>query len=191
MRGQAEPGDAGVTVLELVTAMTIMSVFGSIFTGAVVQMYGSARRTEAAAGVQSQIATTFQRLNAEVRYAKGFSTPGPATGTDRYVEYLVANSGTEYCGELRLRGSTGQLQWRRWTRGGTPGGWAVLASDVSSSAPFSVVPTAAGSRNQTLTLSITSVQNGRSKQLQTTFVALNSVRTEGSATACVEGRSAP
>jgi len=188
-----EPDDAGVSVLELLVAMTIMSVFGSMFVGAIVQMYGVARRTEAATVIQSQITVAFQRLDAEIRYASGFSTPGSVTGasTDWYVEYLLANTGVESCGELRLQGTTGELQWRRWAHGGTPGGWAVLASSVTATAPFSVVPPGSGSRNQTLALSLVSSFNGRTRHLQTTFAALNSAPGQDTSTSCVEGRSTP
>jgi len=187
----AEPDDAGVTLVEPLVAMTVMTIFGSVFINAVVQMYSIASHTESAVGAQNQVTIAFRRLDAELRDARGFSAPGPNTGTDRYVEYLVANTATESCGEILLRGSTGQLKWRRWTRGSTPSGWTVLAANLTAATPFTVVTPVSVNRNQTLTLSLTSTWNGRARNLQTMFAALNSNRAVDSSTSCTEGRSAP
>jgi prepilin-type N-terminal cleavage/methylation domain-containing protein len=185
------PGDDGVTLMELVVAMTLMSVFGTIFVSGIAQMYRAANHAEAVATAQSQVTTAFGRLDTQIRYATGLSTPGPATGADRYVEYLTSNTGTEVCGEVRLRGTTSLLQWRQWKRGDPPGGWTVLASGVSSATPFTVTPTTTGSTSQTLTISLTSAVSGRTKQFRTTFAALNSGPGVDTSAYCVEGRQAP
>lgn len=186
-----EPDDAGLTLLELIVAMTIMSIFGLMFVSGITQMYQVANRTSAAATALSQINIAFQRLDGQIRYAGGFSTPGPNAGTDQYVEYLTANTGTEICGELRFQSSTSQLRWRQWNHGGTPGGWTVLASNVTSSTPFAVTAPASGSAYQTLTLTLTSAVYGRTKAFRTTFAALNSTTTVNSSAYCVEGRQVP
>jgi prepilin-type N-terminal cleavage/methylation domain-containing protein len=191
MRMRPGPDDDGVTLIELMVAMTLMSVFGTIFVSGIAQMYRAANEAEAATTAQSQINVAFGRLDTEIRYATGLSTPGPATGTDRYVEYLTSNTGTEMCGELRLRGSTSLLQWRQWKRGDPPGGWTLLASGVSSATPFTVTPTSTGSASQTLTVLLTSAVSGRAKQFRTTFAALNSGPGVDTSAYCVEGRQAP
>lgn len=183
--------DSGVTLVELVVAMTIMSIFGMMFVRAVVQMYRVTDRTSAAASAQSQVNVAFTRLDTQLRYAAGISTPGPGIGADPYVEYLTTNTGTEICGELRLRSSVSQLQWRRWTRGGTPGGWMVVASNVTSGTPFTLTGSGSGTANQTLTLSLTSAMNGRAKDFRTTFAALNSTQSGDTSAYCVEGRQVP
>jgi len=186
-----EPDDAGVTLLELVVSMTIMSIFGAMFVSAIAQMYQVANRTNAAASALSQINIAFQRLDGQFRYASGISTPGPATGTDKYVEYLTTNTGTAVCGELRLRSTTSQLQSRQWTQGGTPGGWTTLASNVSSSTPFTVVTPATGSAYQTVTVSLASTVSGRTRTFRTTFAALNTSPAVDTSAYCVEGRLVP
>jgi len=183
--------DDGVTLLELVVGMAVMSIFGLMLTGAVLQTYHVTNGTDAAATAQSQLNGAFLRLDTEIRYAAGISAPGPATGTDRYVEYLTTNSGTDVCGELRLNGAAGQLQWRQWARGGKPGGWTVLASDVKSGTPFTFHAAGAGDAYQTLTVSLTSAGGATTKEFHTDFAALNSTPTVDSAAYCVEGRSVP
>ena len=189
MRG--DPDEAGVTLLELTVAMTVMSIFGTIFVGGIAQMYRVTNRVEAVAIAQAQVNVAFHRMDTRIRYATGLSTPGPATGTDRYVEYLTSNTGTEICGELRLQGSTSRLQWRQWTRGQTPGGWTLLASNVSSATPFTVTPATVGTAYQTLTVSLSSTANGGTKQFRTVFAALNSSASVDSTAYCVEGRQVP
>jgi len=191
VRWRPDRDDAGVTLLELMVAMTLMSFFGAIFVSGIAQMYRMAGRAEAAADAQAQIRIAFIRLDTQIRYATGLSTPGPATGTDRYVEYLTSNTGTEMCGEVRLQGSTSLLQWRQWKRGDPPGGWTVLASGITSTTPFTVTGTSTGSANQTLTISLTSTASGRAKQSRTTFAALNSGPGVDTSAYCVEGRLAP
>lgn len=184
-----DPDDSGVTLLELVVAMTIMSIFGTMFVNAIVQMHRATDRTNATATAQSDFNTVFLRLDAQIRYATGISIPG--TGPDPYVEYLITNTGAEVCGELRLLSANSQLQWRQWARGATPGGWTVLASNVSSSTPFTLTVADSGSAYQTLTLSLTSAVNGRTKEFRTAFAALNSTQAVDSSAYCVEGRQVP
>jgi prepilin-type N-terminal cleavage/methylation domain-containing protein len=186
-----DPDDAGVTLIELMVAMTLMSIFGTIFVSGIAQMYRAANYAEALATAQSQVRIAFGRLDTQIRYATGLSTPGPATGADRYVEYLTSNTGTEMCGQIRLQGSTSLLQWRQWNRGGQPGGWTLLASQVSSATPFTVTQTSTGSASQTLTITLTSAASGGSKQFRTTFAALNSGPGVDTSAYCVEGRQTP
>jgi prepilin-type N-terminal cleavage/methylation domain-containing protein len=182
--------DAGVTLMELVVAMTIASIFGVILTGAIVQTYHVTNSADADASAQSQLNIAFLRLDTEIRYAAGISAPGRDTGGDPYVEYLTTNTGADICGELRLNGAAAQLQWRRWPRGDAPGGWTVLASEVSSATPFTFGAPGTGAAYQTLTLSLDSGVGPHAKQFRTTFTALNSTPSEHTEEYCVEGRPA-
>ena len=53
-------------------------------------MFRTANKTEAVATAQSQISIAFQRLDKEIRYAEGISTP-TSSGTGWYVEYVTAD----------------------------------------------------------------------------------------------------
>jgi prepilin-type N-terminal cleavage/methylation domain-containing protein len=205
--------DAGVTLIELLVSMTIMTVVGAMVTGAVISMFRASSWTEAMAGPQSQLHATVQRLDREVRYASGVSVPLELSASDLlaapqheglsvgdwYVEYLSTTyAGPAVCVELRLVGSQRQLQRRTWSQGQLPaGGWSVLANGVRSPRPF--VRTAAGvSGSDYQLLSITLAADsppvyGRTVVRETSvgFAALNTSVTTESDTICAEGRTAP
>ena len=182
-------GDEGLTLIEVVTATAIMSIVMSLFTAGILQMYRTVNRTQATATVQAQLHIAFQRLDKEIRYAVGLSTPG-AVGADPYVEYLTANTGSPICAELRLHVATAQLQRRTWTQGASPlvpGPWTPLAAGVTGATPFTVLPADATFNAQRLRLQLTAT----AKQVDVTFTAVNTSLTTASTTLCTEGRPIP
>jgi hypothetical protein len=151
--------DAGITLIEVVVAMSIMTIFMAMFTAAIVQVYRVANSVDAAATAQSQVHITFLRLDTQIRYADGISTPA-RIGTDSYVEYLTTNTSVATCTQLRLRapaGAPAQLQQRSWPLASPPAGlddanrpWRPLASGVSRvvvggtpQEPFTLLPATA------------------------------------------------
>jgi prepilin-type N-terminal cleavage/methylation domain-containing protein len=187
--------DSGITLIEVVVSMTIMSVAMAIFTGGILQMYRVFNRSEATANAQSQINNAFLRLDKEIRYAAGISTPG-AVGSDRYVEFLTTYTGTPVCTELRLRVAAKQLQRRTWVQGSSPlvpSAWVPLASEVSSTQPFTFTAADATFNFQRLQLELTATSGSGGtatpKQTDVTFTALNTSLTTTSATVCTEGRA--
>lgn len=188
-------GDAGITLIEVVVAMSILSIFLAIFTGAVTQMYRAANRTEAVAGTQSQLHVAFLRLDKEIRYAAGISTPA-AVGGDQYVEFLTTNTGTPRCTQLRLRTVDEQIQRRTWTQGASPlapSAWIPLASGVTSTQPFTFVAADTTFNFQRLRLRLTASSApggaGTARATDVTFTALNTSLTTSSSTVCTEGRA--
>jgi type II secretory pathway component PulJ len=97
-------GDAGVSLVELVVSMTIMTVVLAVFTGAAVQMFHSTSDTETIAAAQSQVNVTFLRLDKEIRYAAGISAPDTSN-----VEYLRTDEGTLTCTRLWCDGVNQEL----------------------------------------------------------------------------------
>jgi prepilin-type N-terminal cleavage/methylation domain-containing protein len=175
--------DDGVTLMEMVVAMTITAMFMAMFTTAIVQIYGVLDRSDATSTVQAQLNIAFLRLDGELRYAAGITTPGlgSAGSTDWYVEYL--NTGTSTCSQLRLHlapgDTTRSLQWRSWTSAGSPPpGWITLASGLTATTPFTVLPADATSDFVRLELTVTaqsgSGRTGTSRLTDVTFAALNS-----------------
>jgi len=140
---RAVRSDSGVSLLEMVVGLVIMTIFMSMFTGAVVMMYNASSKSEALADTASQVSIAFNRLDASVRYASAITTPGQS-GDDWYVEWLSTYSGQHDCTQVRLDASAGQLQQRTWavdSDGTATGvsGWTPLASGLStdgSVAPF-------------------------------------------------------
>ena len=186
--------DRGITLIELVVAMSIMGFFTAIVATALAQMYSTANRAEATQALQSRLNIVFERLDAEIRYASAISKPGPGSdGADRYVEYLNVNGSTQLCTALRLRGDT--LSRRTWTSGNTPtGGWSTLAGGVTGTEPFSVTSTGGVRQQLKLSLTVTFAASGPAAGSHAAvflFSALNSdaTATSSNATVCSEGRS--
>ena len=95
-------------MVELTVAMAIMALMMAMFLTSVVQMFQGANKTDSIAAAQSQISIAFQRLDREIRYAEGISTP--TTAAPWYVEYVTAHTGTAVCTQLWLDTATGQPQ---------------------------------------------------------------------------------
>jgi type II secretory pathway pseudopilin PulG len=189
--------DGGTTLIEVVVSMSIMSVFMAMFTVGVVQMSRAANKNEATSTAQSQLNIAFMRLDKEIRYAAGVSAPGSVSG-DPYVEYLITNSGTPLCTQLRLLVTSGQLQHRTWVQGSsplTPSAWIPLASQVSATQPFTFFPADSTYNFQRLQLKLVATSGAgptaTAKQTDVTFTAMNTSLSTSSATVCTEGRSVP
>lgn len=192
MTGGSRPADAGVTLIETVVAMTVMTVFMTIFTSGIVQMFRVADRGDAVFAVQAQVSIAFLHVDREVRYAVGITDPGQVTNgnyQDTYVEYLSVETGGVRCTELRLRvpagpsgppDQRGVLQRRSWYTAAGPGSapWTTLATDVAGAVPFTHGGIDHTSNFQRLTLSLTAYPNptgtAGARTTTVTFTALNS-----------------
>lgn len=204
-------GDAGLTLLEIMVAMGILSVVMAAATTAIAQIYRSVNESENSAEAQAQVTRAFTRLDQEIRYARAISTPAVLNG-DYYVEYLMNIDNVDTCVELRLLTSTNDLQRRQWIKKVTPltpTGWTTLAAVVTSGAPFTTLAadrnTLTGFRYQRLRLTVSAVLGGGSgggsvssggstRQTDVTFTALNAmagINTNGvdpNAATCIEAR---
>jgi hypothetical protein len=195
--------DRGTTMLEVTVSMVLMSIVLAIFTTSIITMMRTANRNQTMSFTQAQVTTAFLRLEKEIRYASAISQEGTVAG-DPYVEYLTTNTGSRACTELRLH--SGQLQWRTWTQppaptvpspsNVTPSKWIVLATGVSSTAPFTFHDADPQYVFQRLELNLTAgtttggVANAR--RTDVTLTALNtSLSSQGDTTECSEGRSIP
>jgi prepilin-type N-terminal cleavage/methylation domain-containing protein len=195
--GTGRTGDDGITLIEILVTLTLMSIVMALATTGLLEIYKGTNRTENTANSQAQLNLAFLRLDKELRYAAGISTPDLVNG-DRYVEYLITNTGTPRCSELRLVAASGEFQTRAWTQGMNPlapEAWHSLASGVSGTTPFTFVAADATFNFQRLRLNIT-VATGTgdavtTKQTDVTFTALNTTLATSSATLCTEGRTIP
>jgi prepilin-type N-terminal cleavage/methylation domain-containing protein len=188
-------GDAGLTLSEMIVSLAIMSVFLTVFTGGILQMFRMTNKSESAAVAQSQLTVVFQRLDREIRYATAIGTPGVGpNGTDQYVQYVVVESGVSTCRQLQLTANAELLQTRSWTRSAlpaAPSAWTTLASGVTSvpgTTPFTLdpVPTVNHQRLQ-IRLLARSGSGGTDTSVETraTWTALNTTADEApSKTGC-------
>jgi prepilin-type N-terminal cleavage/methylation domain-containing protein len=190
LAGLGTCGDAGVTLAELVVSMTVMSIFMSIFTAAAVQMFRFESDTQTATSAQNQIHIAYLRLDKDIRYAVGISTPDAA-----YVEYLRTDEGVPMCTELWLDSADRQLKTRTWVEGSTPGpNWSTLASEASSTQPFTLLAPVAPFVSQRLRLNLIvgpAADAGSAKVMDMTFTALNTSAATSSGAVCAEGRLNP
>ena len=186
-------------MIEIVTTLAIMSIAMSIFTTGILQIYRFVNKTESMSITQSQINLAVLRLDKELRYAAGISTPG-LLGADWYVEYLTTNTGTATCTGLRLTVTTTQpqLQLRTWPQGTYPSpapGWATMASEVNSTQPFTVIAPDQDVAYQRLRLTLTAsagtAPTATATQTDVTFTALDTSLGTSNTTVCSEGRVIP
>ncbi len=189
----AATDDRGFTMTEIVVTMTVMSVVMAIFTGGIVQMFNTSDKSESLAASQAQNNIAFLRLDKQIRYASGISTPG-AVNSAPYVEYLLSSTGTATCYELRLKDA--KLQQRVWVQGTSASGspWTVLASGVTSTQPFTYLAANATFNFQRLRLRLTATYGGNktlsAANTDITFTAVNTTLGTSSAAVCTEGRAA-
>ena len=184
-------GDDGTSLIELVVAMMLMTIFLAMFTGAIVMMNSSMNKAQAVNLSASQLNVAFANLDNMVRYAAFVATPktSPSSG-DWYVELRATTSGGEVCNQLRVDIASRQLQRRSWTVANsvasTPSAWVPIASGISNGSaaagartqPFYLVPPVGNAAYQQLTINLTSPA-GSGSALTTsvssfTFTALNS-----------------
>lgn len=174
--------DAGFTLIDMMVAMTLMMIVMAIFTSTVVRMYRTAGDVDAKSTAQASINIAMQRLDREVRYAKGISSPY-LNGSDQYVDMLSIQrtpSGpvAQQCIQLRVAG--GVLAQRTWTFKASPldlSAWTPLATGLTSATPFTYVPPGDRVGYQQLTVTLAGGTGSSADSNTTTFIALNSDRT--------------
>jgi prepilin-type N-terminal cleavage/methylation domain-containing protein len=209
--------DSGLSLIEIMVTMGIMSVLMVIFTTAILQVYRTSAATESLSAAQSQLQIAFQRFDRELRYASWIAQPGKV-GTTWYVEFAAADA--TKCGQLRLEtpagpasgaDAAGVLQLVRWARGTPPAAGArgqTVASNLvtdsadppferqtAGAAPFAdpsaeVVGEDFATDFQRLRIRLTSRVGNQSTAVDTTFTALNTSRDTPAANNCGEGRPA-
>lgn len=198
---EASSGDAGTTMIEIIVAMTIMTVFMAIFTGSMLAMSNTTNKVEAVTNTSNQQTNAYFRLDREVRYASDIGSPKYSSNM-WHVEFMTnvisrstaAASSTNQCTQLAVAppttgsGSTGVLEQRTWNVGdSSPGAWNVLASYVtnynSSDTPFpttaAISSGSASTSMQQLSINLvtTSSLGSASTVSKYTFTALNSTTT--------------
>lgn len=204
------PDEAGYSLIEVIVTSGLVSVLMVIFTTAVLQVFGTGQRVEAAAVARSQLRLAFQRLDRELRYASWISAPNTVeVGDAWYVEF--ASSDGKECLQLRLATRSlaprdnetdgrGVLQLIRWT----PGAPTVknrpdqtIASQLRTDAPpfelqpagLAVADTAPFTPDlQRLQVRLTAKVGTSEVTADTTFSALNTSRSTPATHTCGEGR---
>lgn len=215
MRGPRRRDDAGVTLVEVMVSMAVMSVVMVIFTGGIMQVFRTTAKSEGISIVQTQLQIAFQRVDKQIRYASWIAAPGKV-GSAWYVEF--ANFDGTQCGQLRLdtaaatggnpddgKGVLSMLTWPADPKVGQPpaaGAPGLIIAqrllDPGPAGPFERQdPNAPGTGftpdfqrlRITLAAQVGDQQSSDSTaQVDTTFTALNTSRNTPADSECSKGR---
>lgn len=189
VRRRTQGGDAGITLIEVLTAMVIFSVVVAVsFAGMVIMTRNTVQSQQTTASADD-LRLVFQRLDRQVRYAESINYPGVGPSGARYVEFrtsaTVSKSGVAVCSQWRYVPSTQTLERRQWNdgAGAAPGAWSTVVTHIvddpsatPTTYPFSVTKADAAHPRQVMTLRAIA---GRSTvpsaaDTQTALVARNS-----------------
>jgi len=194
--------DSGFTLVEMLVAMLVFSIFLAIIITAVVGITRASSRAQLLAQSSSSVLAVFQSLDRQIRYANSINFPGDGISGDRYIEFRTdadsAPSGVTTCTQWRFVPSEKVIQSRQWPDGSAPSpDWTTKIATVvdlgGADYPFELVPASIdGSTMQQLVLSVSSgtdvVDPGAA--ISTTFVARNSsILSSSNSDAVVAGTS--
>jgi prepilin-type N-terminal cleavage/methylation domain-containing protein len=190
--GAEEGSDTGVTLVELLVAMSIFTVLMSIFMVSIARMTHQTVRVQNVGDATASMQRAFERLDRQVRYANAINRSA-VSGGNYYLEFrtdaLARRAAADRCDQYRVNVAAGTLEWRSWdvpippsTTTPTPTGWATMATRVvlrTNAAvvipPFEMFPTSSDSSRQRVIIRL-DVKAPDSPVVQTdsTLVARNS-----------------
>lgn len=138
---QETPRDAGFSLVELIVAISIFSIFLTVFIAGVVQLTRATYAASARMESSQEMGIMHQRIDSSVRFAEAINAPGTAPSGRVYVEYFTSSEATSdvrnYCTQLRYDPNEGTIAMRRWSWAASapaqgPGStsWQNLATEV-------------------------------------------------------------
>lgn len=186
--GSDEASDDGLSLIELVVAMSIFTIVLSIYFGALISMSHSTVRAQNSVDASDALRATFNTLDHQVRYATSINRPVKGASGAWYVELEATDlPGGEkpMCYQWRLDPATNVLSTRTWREDGvsTVTAWHGVSWNVKSVTgagvpvtPFVFEPAGAAKLRQQLTVHLTvdGSTTGKIAEQSTTFIARNS-----------------
>jgi len=184
-----EARDAGLTLVELVVAMSIFTIVLSIYFSALISMSHTTVRAQDGVDASDSLRATFNTLDHQVRYATSINRPVTGSSGAWYVELEATNlpnGAKPMCYQWRLDPATNVLSARTWREDGVSSvtAWHDVSRDVKSGnvvsgvavSPFQFTPASATVLRQSLTVHLTVDGPGTSKLADqaTTFIGRNS-----------------
>lgn len=186
IRGDKE---SGFTLIELIVAMGIFTIFIALFLAAVVSLARGTVKAQLTTETASGISVVFQNIDRQVRYADSINYPGTGPSGAVYIEFRTPASSTKEnitrCTQWRFLVSENRLESRQWSDvpGAVRPAWQTKLTNViavgGDTYPFEMVPaTLTGTSKQQLVLTLNAGNpNGVDKAgsaVTTRFVARNS-----------------
>ena len=178
--------EAGFSLVELMVAMAIFTIFIVIVLGSVVAISRSAVRTQLVGQSTNSSLVVFGSIDRQVRYADAINFPGAGTFGDRYVEFRVPAASTAstvaMCYQWRFSVTNLRLESRQWNESDptTSTAFSVkltdMADDGVATHPFQLQPATTTSTPQQLFLVLNPGTDAQlaGASMSTSFVARNS-----------------
>lgn len=178
--------ESGFTIVELLVAMAVFSIFIIILISSIIGVTRVSSRAQLLAQSSGSVLSAFQMFDRQIRYANAINFPGTSNGY-RYIEFRTGadatSDGQVLCTQWRFDPTKSVIQMRTWpdVTGATATAWATKITKVvdlgGATYPFQMLPaTNTGSAMQQLVLTVSSgtalVTPGAA--ISSTFVARNS-----------------
>lgn len=180
--------DDGLTLVELLVAMTILVVFFAVFTSIAVRIFDLTGRQQSRSVSADASRNMLLVLDRQVRYANSVNNPVTTVDGTRWVEWRTGSLGKQQtCYQWRVR-PTGEAQYRTWQPPlsgpgpSTPTAWRTQGTGVraiGSEAVFDVdaaLATSSALNRQTLTVAFRTT-SGANRDGSPTRVALTALNT--------------
>jgi prepilin-type N-terminal cleavage/methylation domain-containing protein len=175
--------DAGFTLIELMVAMLVFSIFLAILITSIVGLTRSATKLQVAAVSSNQELSVFSALDRQIRYADGINVPGTGAA-DTYIEFRVPSDSTASnvttCIQWRYDPVAGTIASRTWPDGnlGAYTSWNFLlknvANDGGANYPFQFIPAPTGGLEEMQLKLDAGNASVKGAFITSTFVARNS-----------------
>jgi prepilin-type N-terminal cleavage/methylation domain-containing protein len=191
-RRQSTSAESGYTVIELMVALLIFSIFLAIVTTSILALTRAATKIQVAAVSTNQELAVFSRLDHAIRYSDGINAQGTGSSGDSYIEFRTPSdstpSGQTMCTQWRYDPTAATIASRQWQDGSfsTATPWDVqirnVANDGGANYPFQFQ--AATPPNQVLEEMVLTIDAGntvvKGAAISSTYVARNSRPTSAS-----------
>lgn len=179
---------SGFSLIELIVAMGIFSIFIAIFTVSVANLARGTSRAQTTAEASSGVLIVFQNLDRQVRYANAVNRPGLGSSGARYIEFrrdkpILGAADVSTCTQWRFLPAEGRVEMREWEEMdvSTTTAWATKVTGVIDRGgvtyPFDMIPASvsgATKQQMLLTLDAGNDATGAGASITSGFVARNS-----------------
>lgn len=179
---------SGFSLIELIVAIGIFSIFIAIFTVSVANLARGTSRAQTTAEASTGVLVVFQTLDRQVRYANAVNFPGTGPSGAHYIEFrrdkpILTGPDVPTCTQWRFLPDAGRVEMREWeaTDPSTTTAWATKVTNVidqgGAGYPFAMIPasaTDATKQQMVLTLEAGNEGTGAGASMTTSFVARNS-----------------
>jgi Tfp pilus assembly protein PilW len=181
--------DEGLSMIELIVAMLVFTVFAIMLSTTLIAFTRSTLTAQQTGRTGEQLVVAFSAIDSQIRYAESINFPGEGSNGTVYVEWLTRAESSptraDLCTQWRYVPSRGVIEYRRWNDSptATAPSWTLGVSDVVATGqadyPFQLLPvddSPSGTLLQQLVVQVTAGNEDASAitGTRTSFVARNS-----------------